>query len=198
MKPKWQLGNDLASWASASKTHADSLTPLLKLLRQYDFPDLKSDARSLMNTPRDTAKLIRKVEPGHYIHIGIAEGIHYTLRKNGVDISKLEVIVIDYDLDGVKITKSTDDVFWPIWCRMRIPRIGRPFLAGNYYSCVGQPKSFNSYTEDFVNEFKTLMSQGLKIGFNKIVAIRPGKYLADSPGRCDLLGLLLYFCFISF
>lgn len=139
-----------------------------------------------MNTPRDTAKLIRKVEPVQYIHIGIAEGIIYTLRQNGVDVSKLEVIAIDYNMNGVQLTDSTDNVFWPIWCRMSIP----PFLAGNYYSDVGQPKSFNSYNMDFVSEFKIVMNKGFTIGYKKVVAIRPG---GDAPGRCDTLGSLFYF-----
>lgn len=101
-KPKWQLPSDLASWSSTYKVHADCTTALLKILRNYDFPDLKSDSRSLMKTPRDTAKMIRNVEPGQYIHIGIAEGILYTLRQNEVDINKLDFIVVDYDTDGVK------------------------------------------------------------------------------------------------
>lgn len=192
-KPKLKLNADLASWASSFPVNADCLTALLKLLREYDFPDLKCDSRSLMNTPRDTAKLIRKVEPGHYIHIGIAKGINYTLRQNGVDISKLEVIVVDYNVDGVQMTESTDNVFWPIWCKLGSPRIGRPFLVGNYYSSVGQPNDFNSYTMDFVAEFKTLKEQGLKIGYNKVVDVRPGRFLGDAPGRCDVLGLS--FCF---
>lgn len=188
IKPKWQLQQDLASWASNFKVHADCLTALLKLLRQYGFTELKSDSRSVMNTPRDTAKLIRDVEPGQYIHIGIAEGIKYTLRQNRVDVSKLDTIVFDYNTDGVQITESTGDVFWPIWCRLRIPNVGKPFLVGNYHSRIGQPRSFNSFTDEFVSEFKTLMADGLKVGLNKIVTIQPGIYLGDSPGRCDMLG----------
>lgn len=151
-----------------------------------------------MKTPRGTAKLIRNVEPGQYIHIGIAEGILYTLRQNEVDTNKLNFIVIDYNTDGVQMTESTDNVFWPIWCRFGAPRIGKPFLTGNYYSSVGQPKCFNSFMLDFVNEFKTLMEQGLKISDDKILGIRQGKFLGDAPGRCDVLGLLSSVRLISY
>lgn len=73
-----------------------------------------------MNTPRDTAQLIRSVEPGSYIHIGIAKGMEYTLRQNNVDTSKLEFIVIDYDTDEVQMTDSTLPlhfltVIGPLW-----------------------------------------------------------------------------------
>lgn len=145
-----------------------------------------------MKTPRNTGKLIRKVDPGQYIHLGIAEGVLYTLRQNRIDLSEVKLIVIDYNMDGVQLTDSTDNVFWPIWCRLKIPRLGKPFLVGNYYSSVGQPKSFNSYTLDFINDFKALIARGLKIGFNKVVAVRPGRFLGDAPGRCDVLGLCTY------
>ncbi|XP_037040257.1 uncharacterized protein LOC119077180 [Bradysia coprophila] len=188
-KPKWQLPSDLASWSCTYKVKADCVTALLKTLRQYDFPDLMSDSRSLLKTPRDTRKMIRNVEPGEYIHIGIAEGIKYTLRQNEVDINKVEFIAIDYNTDGVQMTDSTDNVFWPIWCRLGSPRIGKPFLTGNYYSSTGQPKSFDAFMLDFVNEFKALTDEGLKIGFNKVVEIRMGIFLGDAPARCDVLGL---------
>ncbi|XP_037052029.1 uncharacterized protein LOC119085688 [Bradysia coprophila] len=188
-KPKWQLPSDLASWSCTYKVKADCVTALLKTLRQYDFPDLMSDSRSLLKTPRDTRKMIRNVEPGEYIHIGIAEGIKYTLRQNEVDINKVEFIAIDYNTDGVQMTDSTDNVFWPIWCRLGSPRIGKPFLTGNYYSSTGQPKSFDAFMLDFVNEFKALIDEGLKIGFNKVVEIRMGIFLGDAPARCDVLGL---------
>lgn len=96
------------------------------------------------------------------------------------------------------MTDSIDNVFWPIWCRLGTPRIGKPFLAGNYYSAVGQPKSFNLFMLDFVTEFKTLIDQGLKIGFNKVVEIRQGKFLGDAPGRCDVLGLLSFISLITY
>lgn len=157
-------------------------------MRQYDFPELQRDSRSLLRTPRDTAKLIRNVEPGQYIHIGIAEGILFTLRQSGVDTNQMSTIVIDYNTDGVHMTESTDNIFWPIWCRVGSPRIGSPFLVGNYYSCIGQPNDFNLFMLDFVNEFRMLMEQGLKIGYNNVVAIRPGRFFGDAPGRCDVLG----------
>lgn len=161
-------------------------------MRQYDFPDLQSDSRSLLRTPRDTSKLIRNVEPGQYIHIGIAEGVQFTLRQSGMDTSQIETIVIDYDTDGVHMTESTDNVFWPIWCRLGSPRIGTPFLVGNYYSSIGQPKDFNLFMSDFVTEFRTLMEQGLQIGYNQVVAIRPGRFFGDAPGRCDVLGEIFH------
>lgn len=115
-----------------------------------------------------------------------------------MDINKLDLIVVDYNTDGVQMTDSTDNVFWPIWCRLGTPRIGKPFLTGNYYSSIGQPKIFNTFMLDFVTEFKTLIDIGLKISSSKVVEIRQGIFLGDAPGRCDVLGLLFFVSLVTY
>lgn len=150
--------------------------------------ELPSDSRSLMETPRDSSKLIRDVEPGHYIHIGLEAGIRYVIRRHKVDISTLHVIHIDYDMDGVQVSESTPNTFWPIWAKISHPYIGKPFLVGNYHSTVGEPKDANSYTADFVNELKALIDNGVEID-GVTVEARAGRFLKDTPGRCLIMGM---------
>lgn len=150
--------------------------------------ELPLDSRSLMETPRYSSKLIRDVEPGHYIHIGLEVGIKYVIRRYKVDISALHIINIDYDMDGVRVSESTTNVFWPIWAKISRPYIGKPFLVGNYHSTVGEPKNANSYTIDFVNELKMLVKNGLEIE-GKRIEIRAGRFLGDTPGRCLIMGM---------
>lgn len=185
---KIELPKELASWANESKTKADSLTGLLKILQRYGYPDLPADSRTLLETPRQVSTLIRDVPPGQYIHIGIEAGVLYTLRQNGVDVNGLKFIIIDYDMDGVQVSESTTQVFWPIWCRIRIPYIGKPFLSGLFYSNTGAPKDANLYTRDFVNEFKDLILNGLKVNNKTTISIRAGRFMGDTPGRCDMIG----------
>lgn len=185
---KRELPKELASWANSSKTKADSFTGLLKVLQRHGYPELPSDSRTLLETPRQTSALIRDVPPGQYIHIGIADGVLYTLRENGVDVTDLKLIVIDYNTDGVQISKSTTQVFWPIWCRLRVPYIGKPFLTGLFYSNSGGPKDANSFIFDFVNDFKHLILNGLEVNNKTTISIRAGRFMGDSPGRCDMMG----------
>ncbi len=90
-------------------------------------------------------------------------------------------------MDGVRICKSSTRAFWPIWCRIRIPLIGEPFLVGNYVG-KGAPHDFNSYVYDFTMEFKKLKENGMHIGANKVIMVRFGRFVGDSPGRCDIFG----------
>ncbi|KAG4074680.1 hypothetical protein HA402_004551 [Bradysia odoriphaga] len=188
-KPYWRLRGELASWActSGKANTLSSLTDLCKVLRPYGFSNLPRDSRSLMNTPRESNPLIRKVFPGQYIHIGVQIGIEFQLKQNLVDVSQITELVIDCDMDGVRICKSSTRAFWPIWCRIRVPWIGEPFLVGNYVG-KGAPKDFNLYVYDFVKEFKKLMMNGLLVG-DKTIIIRFGRFIGDSPGRCDTFGL---------
>lgn len=187
IRPLWQLPSELSSWAITYGNTALSVTALLKLLNEFGC-DLPNDSRSLMHTPRDSSKLIRVVEPGYYIHIGIENGIKYVLRRHKIDVSTLKRIYIDYDMDGVQVTDSTNNVFWPIWVRIGPPYIGKPFLVGNYHSSIGEPKNSNSYTLDFVNEFKKLVDNGLEVD-GKTIEIRVGRFLGDTPGRCMIMGM---------
>lgn len=196
---KSELPSELASWANTYGTTAVSFTALLKLLQEFGHEDLNSDSRTLLETPRQTSKLIRNVAPGWYIHIGIGMGVLYTLKENAVNINNIDLIIIDYNMDGVQISKSTTQVFWPIWCRLRTPYIGKPFLIGIYYSNKGGPKDANLYILDFVNEFKTLILNGLKVSGKKTISIRAGRFFGDAPGRCDMMGLCsCLYIFMSF
>lgn len=150
--------------------------------------ELPLDSRSLKKSPRDSSKLIRDVEPGHYIHIGLEVGIKYVIRRYKVDISGLHLIRIEYDMDGVKVSESTPNTFWPIWVKISRPYIGKPFLVGNYHSTAGEPKNVNSYTIDFVNELKMLVKNGIEIE-GKRIEIRAGRFLGDTPGRCLIMGM---------
>lgn len=187
IRPSWQLPGELASWAVTYGPTAKCVSALLKILNDFGM-ELPLDSRSLMETPRDSSKLIREVEPGHYIHIGLEVGIRYVLRRHKVDISALHLIYIDYDMDGVIVSESTPNSFWPIWARISRPYIGKPFLVGNYHSSVGEPKDANSYTLDFVNELKMLVENGMEVE-GKIIEIRVGRFLGDTPGRCLIMGM---------
>lgn len=143
----------------------------------------------LASWARGASKLIRVVEPGHYI--GIENGIKYVLRRHKVDVSKLRQICLDYDMDGVRVTDSTTNVFWPIWVRIGPPYIEKPFLVGNYHSLIGEPKDSNSYSLDFVNEQEMLTKFSVEVD-GKTIAVRcvADRFLGDTPGRCLILSML--------
>lgn len=188
-KPYWLLRGELASWAStsAASNTSSSVTDLLKILRPFGFSNLPTDSRALMKTPRETSSMIREVEPGQYIHIGIQKGIEFELKVHKVDVNQIDFIVIDCDMDGVRICKSSPYSFWPIWCRISEPFHGTPFLSGNYFG-KGEPKDANWYLHDFVMEFDNLMKNGFTVEGGKKIYVRFGKFIGDTPGKCLIFG----------
>lgn len=109
------------------------------------------------------------------------------MKQHSVDVSQIDVIVIDCDMDGVRVCKSSTYSFWPIWCRISAPFHGNPFLTGNYFG-KGEPKDANSFVYDFVTEFNDLMRNGFKVAGGKTIFVRFGKFIGDSPGKCLIFG----------
>ncbi len=188
-KPYWRLRGELASWAStsAASNTSSSVTDLLKILRPYGFYNLPLDSRALVKTPRETHSLIRTVSPGQYIHIGIQKGIEFEFKQNCVNVNTIDEIVVDCDMDGVRVCKSSPYSFWPIWCRISKPFHGKPFLTGNYFG-KGEPEDPNCYVYDFVTEFNNLIKNGLKVEGDRVISVRFGKFIGDSPGKCLIFG----------
>lgn len=115
-KPYWKLRGELASCActSGNGNTLSSLTDLCKILRPYGFDNLHSDSHALLKTPRDS--LVRDVFPGQYVHIGLKIGIEFQLKQNSVDVNQITCLVVDCDMDSVRVCKSmlNNTTFWPI------------------------------------------------------------------------------------
>ena len=64
----------LATWAVKRGIHHNALEDLMAILKEQPCgADLPKTARALLKTPRNVP--VRTVEPGHYYHFGILEGV---------------------------------------------------------------------------------------------------------------------------
>ncbi|KAF7259650.1 hypothetical protein EG68_10816 [Paragonimus skrjabini miyazakii] len=86
----------LRDWVVSSNTPRVHVSRLLQLLRER-LPELPSDARTLMETPRTS--LIRDVHPGEYAHFGLANGITQVLTYRQV-----------HDVDSIAIHLNIDTI----------------------------------------------------------------------------------------
>lgn len=98
-----ELKQQLASWANTCKISHCHLTKLLKILRAHGHAQLPKNGKTILETPRNSGALIRTVEPGLYVHIGIEAGIKYILQK--YDLNCLHQIIIDVSIDGANVSK---------------------------------------------------------------------------------------------
>lgn len=96
-------------------------------------------------------------------------------------------------------------MFWPIWGRIRDPKIGTPFLIGLYYDEKKEPSNANCLLQMTVAEIKDILKYGLQCGqFNDIklsdgsdttgskINIVIGNVCLDTPARCHVLGIKYY------
>ncbi|CAN7995161.1 unnamed protein product, partial [Ixodes pacificus] len=135
-------------WSVEGAVPHDTVTKLLKILHSHScFSDLPTCARALLSTPRVTDN-VRPMDSSHYCHLGLSEGLRAALQpvRNIPD-----PIILHVNVDGLPLTKSTRDQFWPILCQAANCEGSDPFPVGVYH---GQCKALQSnvFLRPFVSD----------------------------------------------
>lgn len=148
----------LAQWAIDHNVPHNAVDSLLKVIKtDFGGSELPVTARTLMRTP--LVKLpVRKVSPGEYLHFGVKNGLISVLKNIPSDVTHL---TIDFNCDGLPISKSSGKSLWPILgvCNEVIVHCV-PFIIGIYYG-TSKPTDANDFLKDFVQECKELISCGI-------------------------------------
>ncbi|CAN8028629.1 unnamed protein product [Ixodes persulcatus] len=121
---------------------------------------------------------------GKYCHFGFMEGLRLSLKNVSRIPDTLEFIV---NVDGLPLTKSTTDQFWPILCCVRNCGKLDPFPVGVFY---GQCKALdaNIFLEPFVAELKEALEQGVLIE-GKVVNVELSAIVCDAPAKSYILSI---------
>lgn len=173
-----EIKDFLATWAMRHNTSHVALNELLQFFKN-DYNTLPCDARTLLKTPK--CKEIQKVPPGEYIHIGLQNSIEFFLKKIENFPSEIK---LNFNIDGVPLSKSSSSCFWPILCKANVFK--RIIVIGIYHG-YSQPKDFNLFLRPFVNELKQLMSAYTFRG--KSIQIKVRAFILDTPARSHVLGI---------
>lgn len=156
---------------------------ILALLRTHScFSNLPKDVRTLLCTPRNGV-VISNVEPGQYIHFDLETGIVESLSNTATIPTELE---LDFHTDGCSLDKAGTVHLWPIQCRVCNMEQTKPIIVGIY---KGSQKSYdpNSFFKAFINDVRTIMSNGgITFNGNK-VPIKLRSFIADAPARAFIL-----------
>ena len=123
---------------------------LLIFLKSNDFPQLPKDSRTLLQTPK--SRDVVCVDPGEYVHIGLKNGLDNILRNEQNIPNTLR---LDFNIDGVPLSKSTNSSFWLILARVFNLNDQPIFTVGIYFG-KNKPKSFSEFLTPFVEELKNL------------------------------------------
>jgi len=115
--------------------------------------DLPKDARTLLNTPRNT--IVQELtENQSFFHYGLKKTIieQSTLTKF---IIKNEIILIDLNINGLPISKSSKSQIWPILGKIHGDKAFTPFVISAYHG-YSKPSSIANFLLPFCQEYNTL------------------------------------------
>uniref|UniRef100_A0ABD2X762 Transposase domain-containing protein n=1 Tax=Trichogramma kaykai TaxID=54128 RepID=A0ABD2X762_9HYME len=142
-------------------------------LHEAGHDDLHRDIRSIVKTPKKT--IITPCSPGEYYHRGLQNALVNILKSRKLP-SK---IVIDINIDGLPISKSSKRTLWSIQGLI----VGEltPFVIGVYHG-FKKPSSIEDHLRPFINEYKNLRSEGFNFRENSY-KVKLRCVICDSPAR---------------
>lgn len=153
------LSELLTTWAIEENIQQTSFSRLLKIIKPYLQDEiLHSDARTLLKTPRTTQ--LKIIEPGYYYHFGLNSGVINFLNQHDHFVSTSTKIEIMINIDGLPISKSSNNQLWPILGS--VFKYNHVFMIGLYHGKSKKPNNANEFSSDFVNETKELVINSVK------------------------------------
>ena len=171
------LTNALRKWVLESGiplTHANSL---LGILRTH-FPFLPKDSRTLLHTLRTYE--IDEIAGGQYHHFGVEAGIKSRLMRHK-ELCSLDEILLQVNMDGLPLFKSSKESFWPILGLIPIEEKPEPFVMGLWVG-GSKPTNANEYLQKFVDEMNNLENDGITYN-DKTYQVKISCFICDTPAR---------------
>lgn len=96
-----------------------------------------------------------------------------------------DTLNLDFNIDGVPLSKSSSSCFWLILARVFNLR-DQPIITVGVYFGKSKPKVFSEFLTPFVKELKDIIDVYNCNG--KIIKIEIRAFILDAPARCSTLG----------
>jgi hypothetical protein len=178
--------NLFALWALTWGIKQNAVDALLGIFRLFHWGlSLPKTARTLLKTPRKVSG-IKSVPPGKYFHFGILNSLLRVIRSMPVeDIPPTIEILIN--IDGIPISKSSGDQFWPILGKIWNGKNQKVFIIGLYCG-IAKPESCDIYLADFVAEAQELEQNGFSFK-GKHYQFKMSAFACDTPARSFILNI---------
>jgi len=155
------LSNWLCFWKLKHNITHTALSELLNKLRTCGYYDLSKDARTLLNTPKNSIIEIL-AENESLFHYGLKKAIIEQLVRTKF-IVKNQVIMIDLNIDGLPISKSSKSQIWPILGKIYGDKAFTPFVISAYHG-YSKPSSVHKFLTPFCQEYNVLRNRGPSFG----------------------------------
>lgn len=167
------LLNFLKKWAMRGVAHrkVDELLAGLRSLHSF----LPKSHKTLLQTPRKVE--LQRNGRGLMWYKGIIANLNQRVTDDY--LLKHKEIIIDVNIDGLALFKSTDDNFWPILGCL----IGEavPFIIGVWRG-IGKPDNLDAFLADFIHEVDKLALNGYDFHGNRY-SFKIRNYILDAVAR---------------
>ncbi|XP_031333822.1 uncharacterized protein LOC116163832 [Photinus pyralis] len=177
------LANSLREWGLKFKVSHSAFTDLLHILHD-SHPYLPLDCRTLLNTPSSYAT--KQLDSGEMVYLGISPNLQRILSPLISTSPNLINIKLAFNVDGLPLFKSSNVNIWPILCQIKSITV-EPFVVA-IFSGSGKPVPLSTYLEDFVEELKVLIHNGIEIN-GITISISIYAFVCDAPARSYLKGI---------
>lgn len=157
------------------------IKPLLHKLKESTNFDIPWDPRTLLHTPQ-RAHHFYAITGGLYWH----QGFEFCLKTYFHNLKATLSLSININIDGLPITKSGKDAFWPILFNIHDMLDFKPMIIGVYYGKT-KPKKIEEFLALFVNEMVPILNGGIIVNGHKI-NINLRCFIWDSPARAFIKG----------
>lgn len=171
----------IKNWYIKFNPSRKSADYILNILKDENL-DVPVSCKSLV---KNSEKIIlRTVSPGQYWHYGIEN----QLKKISHIISEITEVIIDINIDGLPLFKSSNQTLWPILGKIVNKQNIKVFLIGTYLGSK-KPNSIENYLHDFILEAKNLSENGLNIN-NKKILFKIRAFIFDAPAKSFVCGIV--------
>ncbi|KAJ8683058.1 hypothetical protein QAD02_018850 [Eretmocerus hayati] len=177
--------SQLRLWAVESQVPMSHLDNLLGILRVRVLPQLPACSKTFLKTT--SADYVIEVMtdgdnlPGEFVYFGIEPGLQACVNPQ---LHENLVLDLDFNIDGVKIKKSSLKQLWPCLCRVyyqKLPQVYKPFPVFAFYGNK-KPKDMNQFFHKFIHEMNHLSRTGVVIQ-GRLFRIRIRRIINDTPAR---------------
>lgn len=172
----------LSAWAIKHNIGYEATNELLQILRNANI-NVPKDSRTLKKTPTDAESI--QIDGGLYIHYGVEDCLTDFLIKSKNTFLLNDEIIIDINIDGLPISKSSNKQLWPIL--LSVVDTKDVLLVG-VFEGHSKPHSQEQFLRLFINEMCKIMEKGFAFE-NKIFNVKLRSFICDAPARSFLLNV---------
>lgn len=179
------INEDIKVWAKQHFITTIAVDSLLLILRNRGHRTLPKSYKTLFGTKKCVA--VTAMDPGIYYHFGLEKSLKTQLNLLPQQIEIPKTIILDFNTDGLPVSRSSGSQFWPILSKIKNIDHEMPAFVVGIYHGYAKPKKVSEFLKDFAQETAKLLEEGIDYN-NQSYNIQPRAYICDAPAKSFLTG----------